>query len=254
MKKLLLIAFIFIFFTCENINGINDINVEDTSQAEGLWSGSFFGDDHGTWTFSIVENGGVVGSLTSKDFNEIYFMNGSVGLDGQLYATVNKDGDNVGTFIMQLSGGQPSGIFQNDLAERTSNTDGKERTEEEARILNYWNYYSRQNYLTDGSCCDNEILYDDNRFCPNIYMEFREDGTFTDYFIADYSDPPSPDCAQPAFFGTYSVQDGYYEMLYEQGGSQDLSESDIYINFPDENTINYEYQSILWTYKLDVNQ
>ena len=52
----------------------------------------------------------------------------------------------------------------------------------------------------------------------------------------------------------YSVQDGYYEMLYEQGGSQDLSESDIYINFPDENTINYEYQNILWTYKLDVNQ
>ena len=242
MKKLLLIAFIFIFFTCENIN---DINVEDTSQAEGLWSGSFFGDDHGTWTFSIVENGGVVGSLTSKDFNEIYFMNGSVGLDGQLSAIVNKDGDNVGTFIMQLSGGQPSGIFQNDLAQRTSNTDGKERTEDEARILNYWNYYS-------GEWPDGDIkYYNDEFYCPGLYMEFREDGTFTDYF---YSPTIGDDCSDPAWFGTYSGQDGYYEMLYEQGGAGDLSQEDIYINYPDENTITYIYNDILWTYKLDVNQ
>ena len=54
-------------------------------------------------------------------------------------------------------------------------------------------------------------------------------------------------------FGTFSVQDGYYEMLYELGGSQDLSESDIYITYPDDNTINYDFQNVSYTYKIDLN-
>ena len=84
-------------------------------------------------------------------------------------------------------------------------------------------------------------------------MEFREDGTFTDYYYADWSDTPNPVCPQDPMFGTFSVQDGYYEMLYELGGSQDLSESDIYITYPDDNTINYAYQDVLYTYKVDLN-
>ena len=84
-------------------------------------------------------------------------------------------------------------------------------------------------------------------------MEFREDGTFTDYFYADYSNDPSPDCPQESMYGTFSVQDGYYEMLYDYGGNQDLSESDIYITYPDDNTINYSYQNVLWTYKISID-
>jgi hypothetical protein len=53
-------------------------------------------------------------------------------------------------------------------------------------------------------------------------------------------------------YGTYSVQDGYYEMLYDYGTGQALSESDIYINYPDNNTINYIYQNVLWTYKISI--
>ena len=54
-------------------------------------------------------------------------------------------------------------------------------------------------------------------------------------------------------YGTFSVQDGYYEMLYDSGGNQDLSESDIYITYPDDNTINYNYQNVLWTYKISID-
>ena len=249
MKKVLILYLGLTLLGCSNSN---EPTATNNKAFEGLWSGSFFGEDNGTWTFSVDNNGDVVGSLTSKAFNEIYFLNGTVDDTGILEATVTKD-TNVGTFTMQLDSAQSTGEFENAVAQRTSSTEGRERTENEARIINYWNFYSYGAYLQDGSCCV-DILYDDNRFCPGIYMEFREDGTFTDYFVADYSDPPSPDCSQPAFFGTYSVQDGYYEMLYEQGGSQDLSESDIYINFPDDNTITYEYQSVLWTYKIDVTQ
>ena len=76
---------------------------------------------------------------------------------------------------------------------------------------------------------------------------------FIDYFYADYSNDPDPDCPQDPMYGTFSVQDGYYEMLYDSGGTHDLSESDIYITYPDDNTISYSYQDVLWTYKIDLN-
>jgi hypothetical protein len=37
------------------------------------------------------------------------------------------------------------------------------------------------------------------------------------------------------------------------GGGQDLSETDVYITFPDENTMNYNYQDVLWTYKITID-
>ena len=77
----------------------------------------------------------------------------------------------------------------------------------------------------------------------------KDDGTFIDDFDAHVS----LGCIEPQYSGTFSVQDGYYEMLYELGGNQDLSESDIYISYPDDNTINYDYGDVLWTYKLDLN-
>lgn len=145
---------------------------------------------------------------------------------------------------MQLNSTQSTGEFVNAVAQRTSSTEGKECTENEARIINYWNYYS-------GEWPDGSILYfNDDAYCPGLYMEFRADGTFTDYFAL----PALQDCSDPAWFGTYSVQDGYYEMLYEQGGAGDLSQDDIYINYPDDNTITYVYNSITWTYKIDVTQ
>ena len=168
----------------------------------------------------------------------------SVDENGDILASIVLE-NVTGSFTGNLNNGLSSGSYS--VSSRDGVFQGRSSTDDESRIVNHWNYYSAE--YESG-----EILYYDNEiYCPELHMEFREDGTFTDYFYADYSTNPNPDCPQDPMFGTFSVQDGYYEMLYELGGSQDLSESDIYITYPDDNTINYDYQNVLWTYMVDLN-
>jgi len=168
----------------------------------------------------------------------------SVDENGDILASIVLE-NVTGSFTGNLNNGLSSGSYS--VSSRDGVFEGRSSTDDESRIVNHWNYYSAE--YESG-----EILYYDNEiYCPELHMEFREDGTFTDYFYADYSTNPNPDCPQDPMFGTFSVQDGYYEMLYELGGSQDLSESDIYITYPDDNTINYDYQNVLWTYMVDLN-
>ncbi|MBT4112994.1 MAG: hypothetical protein HOE36_03310, partial [Flavobacteriaceae bacterium] len=221
-----------------------NINPNLESEFKGLWSGSFSGEDNGTWTLTVQNTGIVVGSFTSKDHNEIHSFSGSVDENGDILASIVLE-NVTGSFSGNLNNGLSSGSYS--VSSRDGVFEGRSSTDDESRIVNHWNYYSAE--YESG-----EILYYDNEiYCPELHMEFREDGTFTDYFYADYSTNPNPDCPQDPMFGTFSVQDGYYEMLYELGGSQDLSESDIYITYPDDNTINYAYQNVLWTYKVDLN-
>ena len=108
-------------------------------------------------------------------------------------------------------------------------------------------------YFYSAEYPNGDIYYSDNQiYCPNLFMKFNENGTFTDYFVADYSANPNPICdEEDAFFGTFSIQDGYYQFTYEAGGNQDLSGSEIYITYPDSETMKYEFDSVLWTYKLN---
>ena len=223
----------------DNINS-NNSNLE--SEFKGLWSGSFSGQDNGTWTLTVQNTGIVVGSFTSKDHNEIYSFSGSVDENGGIQASIILE-NVVGSFVGNLNNNLGSGSYS--VNNRDGDFQGRLSTDDESRIINHWNYYSAEYESGEIYYYDNEI------YCPELYMEFREDGTFTDYFYADYSTNPNPNCPQDSFYGTFSVQDGYYEMLYELGGTQDLSESDIYITYPDDNTINYNYQSVLWTYKIN---
>ena len=246
MKKLFYLFLVLGLFAC-NIESVDDsINITPNLESEfkGLWSGSFSGEDNGTWTLTVQNTGIVVGSFTSKDHNEIHSFSGSVDENGDILASIVLEGV-TGSFAGNLNNGLSSGSYS--VSSRDGVFEGRSSTDDESRIVNHWNYYSAE--YESG-----EILYYDNEiYCPELHMEFREDGTFTDYFYADYSTNPNPDCPQDSMFGTFSVQDGYYEMLYELGGSQDLSESDIYITYPDDNTINYSYQNVLWTYKVDLN-
>ena len=246
MKKLFYLFLVLGLFTC-NIEPVDDtinINPNLESEFKGLWSGSFSGEDNGTWTLTVQNTGIVVGSFTSKDHNEIHSFSGSVDENGDILASIVLE-NVTGSFTGNLNNGLSSGSYS--VSSRDGVFEGRSSTDDESRIVNHWNYYSAE--YESG-----EILYYDNEiYCPELHMEFREDGTFTDYFYADYSTNPNPDCPQDPMFGTFSVQDGYYEMLYELGGSQDLSESDIYITYPDDNTINYDYQNVLWTYKVDLN-
>ena len=246
MKKLFYLFLVLDLFAC-NIEPVDDninINPNLESEFKGLWSGSFSGEDNGTWTLTVQNTGIVVGSFTSKDHNEIHSFSGSVDENGDILASIVLE-NVTGSFAGNLNNGLSSGSYS--VSSRDGVFEGRSSTDDESRIVNHWNYYSAE--YESG-----EILYYDNEiYCPELHMEFREDGTFTDYFYADYSTNPNPDCPQDPMFGTFSVQDGYYEMLYELGGSQDLSESDIYITYPDDNTINYDYQNVLWTYKVDLN-
>ena len=246
MKKLFYLFLVLGLFAC-NIEPVDDtinINPNLESEFKGLWSGSFSGEDNGTWTLTVQNTGIVVGSFTSKDHNEIHSFSGSVDENGDILASIVLE-NVTGSFTGNLNNGLSSGSYS--VSSRDGVFEGRSSTDDESRIVNHWNYYSAE--YESG-----EILYYDNEiYCPELHMEFREDGTFTDYFYADYSTNPNPDCPQDPMFGTFSVQDGYYEMLYELGGSQDLSESDIYITYPDDNTINYEYFDVLYTYKIDLN-
>ena len=246
MKKLFYLFLVLGLFAC-NIESVDDtinINPNLESEFKGLWSGSFSGEDNGTWTLTVQNTGIVVGSFTSKDHNEIHSFSGSVDENGDILASIVLE-NVTGSFTGNLNNGLSSGSYS--VSSRDGVFEGRSSTDDESRIVNHWNYYSAE--YESG-----EILYYDNEiYCPELHMEFREDGTFTDYYYADWSDMPNPVCPQDPMFGTFSVQDGYYEMLYELGGSQDLSESDIYITYPDDNTINYAYQNVLWTYKVDLN-
>ncbi|MBT3796890.1 MAG: hypothetical protein HOF97_05165 [Candidatus Marinimicrobia bacterium] len=246
MKKLFYLFLVLGLFNCSNESVDDNININPNLESEfkGLWSGSFSGEDNGTWTLTVQNTGIVVGSFTSKDHNEIHSFSGSVDENGDILASIVLE-NVTGSFSGNLNNGLSSGSYS--VSSRDGVFEGRSSTDDESRIVNHWNYYSAE--YESG-----EILYYDNEiYCPELHMEFREDGTFTDYFYADYSTNPNPDCPQDPMFGTFSVQDGYYEMLYELGGSQDLSESDIYITYPDDNTINYAYQNVLWTYKVDLN-
>ena len=246
MKKLFYLFLVLGLFNCSNESVDDNININPNLESEfkGLWSGSFSGEDNGTWTLTVQNTGIVVGSFTSKDHNEIHSFSGSVDENGDILASIVLE-NVTGSFSGNLNNGLSSGSYS--VSSRDGVFEGRSSTDDESRIVNHWNYYSAE--YESG-----EILYYDNEiYCPELHMEFREDGTFTDYFYADYSTNPNPDCPQDPMFGTFSVQDGYYEMLYELGGSQDLSESDIYITYPDDNTINYDYQNVLWTYKIDLN-
>ena len=210
---------------------------------KGFWSGGFTGDDLGTWTLTVQNNGTMEGSFTSKDFNEIYSLSGFVDENGMIQASLTLE-NAVGSFEGNLNNGEASGSYS--VNGRNGDFQGRISTNEEKQLVNYWNYYSAE-YTTG------EILYYDNEiYCPGLYMEFREDGTFTDYFYADYVNS-DPNCPQEEMYGTFSVQEGYYEFLYILGGSQDLSGNDFYITFPDENTMNYNYQDVLWTYKISID-
>ena len=198
MKKLFYLFLVLGLFACssesvdDNINS-NNSNLE--SEFKGLWSGSFSGEDNGTWTLTVQNTGIVVGSFTSKDHNEIYSFSGSVDENGEILASIMLE-NVAGNFTGNLNNGLSSGSYT--VSSRNGDFEGRSSTDDESQIVNHWNYYSAE--YESG-----EILYYDNQiYCPELYMEFREDGTFTDYYYADWSDTPNPVCPQDPMFGTFS--------------------------------------------------
>lgn len=220
---------------------INDdsLNNNLVSDYNGLWSGSFSNPENGSWTISVNENGEVIGSLTSREHNTIYSFEGIVNHIGEFQTTLS-NGSVVGEFNGQLEEIYSYGSFIDEVENRAGDVIGRKSSETESSIIDYWYYYSE---LSNGDL----TLYDHERYCPDLFMQFNEDGTFLDYWNLS-----SDGCDEEAYSGTWSVRDGYYELLYIQGGSNDLSQSDIYITYPDDNTMEYDYINASYVYKREL--
>lgn len=236
MKKYLFILILPLLFYCSDDQDDPNLN---SSIFSGLWSGVFEGDDNGTWTFSVYESGNLNGTFTSKDDNIIYTLEGSVDNTGIVEANIILNSI-VGSISGNLNDSLSSGAYQN--GNKHGVFSGRSSTDEESQILNTWHFYSA---YVQGSETTN--YYDNEMFCQDLFMQFNDDGTFIDDFDVNA-------CEEPQYYGTFSVQDGYYELLYVLGGTQDMSDSDIFIEFPDDNTIIYDYNLTTWTYKIDLEQ
>ena len=86
MKKLLLLTLAFTLFACSG--GDDDNNSTTNSVFQGEWSGTFSGDDNGTWTGTVDENGNLIGVAISTTFNVTYTASGTFSSDGNISITV----------------------------------------------------------------------------------------------------------------------------------------------------------------------
>ena len=86
MKKLLLLTLAFTLFACSG--GDDDNNSTTNSVFQGEWSGTFSGDDNGTWTGTVDENGNIIGVAISTTFNDTYTASGTFSSDGNVSITV----------------------------------------------------------------------------------------------------------------------------------------------------------------------
>ena len=71
MKKLLLLTLAFTLFACSEGDDLN--NSATNSVFQGEWSGTFSGDDNGTWTGTVDKNGN--SNMHSLNCCTLFFRN-----------------------------------------------------------------------------------------------------------------------------------------------------------------------------------
>ena len=157
MKKLFCLFLVLSFLACSNESSDDNININLESEYKGLWSGSFSGEDNGTWTLTVQNTGIVVGSFTSKEHNEIHSFSGRVDENGDIIASIVLE-NITGSFSGNLNDGLGSGYYI--VNNRSGVFEGRSSTDEESQIVNHWNYYSAE-YL-EGSNIEGDILYYEN--------------------------------------------------------------------------------------------
>ena len=97
-------------FYGNEIDFTTEEEITGESEFKGLWSGDFTGEDNGTWTLTVQDTGIVVGSFTSKDYNEIYSFSGSVDENGEIIASITLE-NVVGSFSGNLNNGLSLGSY-----------------------------------------------------------------------------------------------------------------------------------------------
>jgi len=92
MKKTILIFLSISLITFLNSCSNNDDEtIVQPTDYQGIWNGTYSGDDHGTWTATVDDNGVATGSATSEIYSATYSLNGTVNLEnGQFSATIGE--------------------------------------------------------------------------------------------------------------------------------------------------------------------
>ena len=111
MKKIFLIVLIAVFTL--TIQSCKKDSEEKVSDYMGDWSGTYSGDDEGTWKVLVDKDGGVTGSMTSDNIPITIDFEGKVDETGKVLVTFeNALGD--GSMTGQMTDGKVTGTWSND--------------------------------------------------------------------------------------------------------------------------------------------
>lgn len=111
MKYVLLLTGLLFFIGCNS-----DDDSSNQADFSGIWSGTFSGDDSGTWNVTIDQNGNVSGIANSTVFSQEYSILGTVTSNGVLTATLGTSSIG-GKFTGNLNNENGSGVWINTIAE-----------------------------------------------------------------------------------------------------------------------------------------
>lgn len=110
VKKLALILFSLVLFSCSKENP------EPTflEMAAGRWQGTFSGDDNGTWTMTIQNDGKLIGELRSQNVPNIGFPGtGTLTAEGKISATIQVT-ESISEMTGSISNQKMTGTWKND--------------------------------------------------------------------------------------------------------------------------------------------
>jgi len=88
MRKKTLIAFVFIagFLVVSCSSDDNTPVVNPYEKFQGTWTGTFSGDDQGTWIVTVDENGTATGALESNTMTFPFDLEGQISENGEVNA------------------------------------------------------------------------------------------------------------------------------------------------------------------------
>ena len=108
--------------------------------------------------------------------------------------------------------------------------------------IGYWNFYSALGVTLCGSTSNEIVYYDSDCYCDGLFIEFKSDGSFRDYY--DFISAGNPGCSNEILTGTWTNSGNEYQLNYNVGYT------DFYtINLIDDNTMSYEFDDTIYTYK-----
>lgn len=102
--------FTFAFSSCKDDTTTTTPTPTDTFPYDGNWTGDYIGDDQGTVTITIDNDGKLSGSAYSNNAMSTFALTGTVGTDGKLDATSASTG---ATFAGTLTPTSGTGTWTN---------------------------------------------------------------------------------------------------------------------------------------------